>query len=108
VVDSGEHYYKPSDNCLTRPIPVAARSKALGLRQLARWDCGLKSRWGHGCLCVVLPLAQGSPTNCGVSFTSALDGGEWLASRSGPLPPAIRRYTLYRRLVGPWTGLDRC
>jgi hypothetical protein len=42
-----------------------------------------------------------------VSFTSALDWGEWLASRSGPLPPAKRRYPLYKRLVGSRAGMDR-
>jgi len=39
------------------PVPVAARSKALGLRPLACWDCGFDSRRGHGCVsceCYVL------------------------------------------------------
>ena len=34
------------------PVPVAARSKAVGLRPLACWDCGFKSNCGHGCLSV--------------------------------------------------------
>jgi hypothetical protein len=39
------------------PIPVAARSKALGLRPLAYWDCGFESHRGEWMsvvrLCVV-------------------------------------------------------
>jgi len=27
--------------------------QAEDLRPLAYWDCGLESRWGHGCLCLV-------------------------------------------------------
>jgi hypothetical protein len=62
------------------PIPVAARTKALGLRPLACWDCGFESRRGHGCLSLVSvvcclvevsatgrSLVQRSPTECGVS-----------------------------------------
>ena len=52
----------------------------MGLRPLAYWDCGLKSRRGHGCLSLVSvvccqvevsatswSLVQRSPTECGVS-----------------------------------------
>jgi hypothetical protein len=39
-------------------IPEAVRSKDLGLRSLACWDCGFESRRGHGisvsCECCVL------------------------------------------------------
>jgi hypothetical protein len=62
------------------PIPVAARSKGVGLRPLASWDCGFESRRGHwmsfscGCLCCQVEvsatgwsLVQRSPTKCGVS-----------------------------------------
>jgi hypothetical protein len=35
-------------------------------------------------------------------MTAALEGGEWLAARSGrTLPPGKTRYSLYRRLGGP-------
>ena len=33
-------------------VPVAGRSKAVGLRPLACCDCEFKSRLGHGCLSV--------------------------------------------------------
>jgi hypothetical protein len=36
-----------------RTIPVAARSKAWGLRPLVFWDFGFESRRGHGCLSLV-------------------------------------------------------
>jgi len=52
----------------------------MGLRPLACWDCGFKSRQGHGCPSFVsvvccrvevsaggLSLVQRSPTDCGVS-----------------------------------------
>jgi hypothetical protein len=35
------------------PIPVAARSKVVGLRPLGCWDRGFESRWGHECLSLV-------------------------------------------------------
>ena len=35
------------------PVPVVARSKGVGLRPLACWDCGFESHRGHGCLSVV-------------------------------------------------------
>jgi hypothetical protein len=35
------------------PVPVAARSKDVGLRQFACCDHGFESRRGHGCLSVV-------------------------------------------------------
>ena len=38
---------------------MAERSKAVGLRPLACWDCGFECHWGHGCVvycecCVLL------------------------------------------------------
>jgi len=35
------------------PIPVAARSKGVGLRSLACLDCVFESLKGHGCLSFV-------------------------------------------------------
>jgi hypothetical protein len=35
------------------PVPVAAQSKAWGLRPLACWDCRFESCRGHGCLSLV-------------------------------------------------------
>ena len=36
-----------------RSIPVSARSKGVGLRPLACWDCGFETRRRHGCLSFV-------------------------------------------------------
>jgi len=42
-------------------------------------------------------------------MTTALEGGEGSTSRTGRfLHPGKTRYPLYRRLVGPRAGLDRC
>jgi hypothetical protein len=61
------------------PIPVAARSKGVGLRPLACWDGGFESHRRHGCLSLWvfyqvevsamgrLLVVQRSPTDCGVS-----------------------------------------
>ena len=41
-------------------------------------------------------------------MSSALEGDEWSAARSGrTLPPGKTRYPFYKRLVGPRAGLDR-
>jgi len=66
---------------INRPVPVAARSKAVGLRPLACWDCGFESHRGHGCLSVVSvlcwqvefsatswSLVQRSRNECGASL----------------------------------------
>ena len=40
-------------------------------------------------------------------MTAALEGGEWLAARSGrTVPPGKARYPFYRKLGGPqgWSG----
>jgi hypothetical protein len=37
------------------PITMAARSKALSLRSLERWDHGFISHSRHGCLCAFIP-----------------------------------------------------
>jgi hypothetical protein len=62
---------------LSLSIPVAVRSKSVGLRPFACWDCGFKSHRGHGCLSLVSvvccqvelsatgwSLVQRSPTEC--------------------------------------------
>ena len=41
-------------------------------------------------------------------MTTALEGGEWSAARSGrTLPPGKTRYPLYRRLGGPQGRSER-
>ena len=55
--------------------------RRIGLRSLACWDCGVESRWGHGCLSLVIvmcchvaisakswSLVQRSPINCCASL----------------------------------------
>ena len=40
-------------NCLDLPVPVAARSKGVGLRPLTCWDREFESHRGDGCLSIV-------------------------------------------------------
>jgi hypothetical protein len=62
------------------PIPVAARSQTWVFGRSLCWDCGFKSRRGHGCLSLMIvvccqgevsasgwTLVQRSPTACRVS-----------------------------------------
>jgi len=42
------------------------------------------------------------------SLTSALDGVGGQRYASADLPPVKTRHPLYRRLMGPRAGLDRC
>jgi len=82
------------------PVPVAARSKDVGLRPIACWDCGFESHRGHGGLSVVSvvccqvevcatgwSLVQRSPTDCDVSLCvikkpqdSVGHGPRWVAA----------------------------
>ena len=74
----------------TLPISVAARSKDVGLRPLACWDCAFESRWGHVCLSVLRivccevevsatgwSLVQRSPTDCDASLCVIYKLQEW-------------------------------
>jgi len=82
-------------NLFLMPVPVAARSKGLGLRPLAYWDREFESRRGHGCLSVVnviccqvevsatsWSLVQRSPTDCDASSCVIKKPQEW----GGPRP----------------------
>jgi hypothetical protein len=78
------------------PVPLAARSKGVGLRPLACWECGFESHWGgRGCSYVVKfvcchvensatswSLVQRSPTDCGASLCMIYKPREW----GGPGP----------------------
>jgi len=72
------------------PVPVTARSKALGLRPLAGWDYGCEFRRRLGCLPLVSvgcfqaeisatnwSLVQRSPTECGTSLPVIWKPHEW-------------------------------
>jgi len=69
------------------PVPVAARSKDVGLWPLACWDCGFESHRGHGCLSWVL---------CVVRKRSVRRSDH---SSSGILPTVVRRCVWSRKLV---------
>ena len=60
-------------NVILRPIPVAVRTKGVGLRSVACWDWGFESCWGHGYLssCVVYCQVEVSAPWMWVPVTTA-------------------------------------
>jgi hypothetical protein len=91
------------------PIPVAARSKGVGLRPLTCWDCGFESRRGHGCLSVVSvvccqvevtatgrSLVQRIPSDC-VLLLRVIVSVTWLITnlKEGKIGPIKRKLFVF-------------
>jgi hypothetical protein len=93
----------------TEPFPVHSKCRALPLHHLA--PCFVLHKCKVACVIKYRYMGTygGVKIYLHVFLTSALDGGEWSASRPGRFTPGGKslRYPLERRLDGPQSWSER-